>query len=113
MAVASGLRARAGQSADRRPRDCRRWLPEYHALRSRPKRKRRPWSSSRRSEYFWNLQRHCSGIVHAVIGSLGAFVARIRAPLSALTASQHLAGIAIVTAGCFLAEAMASKKGRP
>ena len=82
-------------------------------LRSRPKRKRRPWSSSRRSEYFRNLQWHCSGIVHAGIGNLGACVARIRSPLSALTASQHLTGIAIVTAGCLLAEDKALKKGRP
>jgi hypothetical protein len=63
--------------------------------------------------YFWNRHLHRSGIVQFGIGSFGARDARIRLESSALTASQHLDGFAIVTAGNFCACAMALKKGRP
>src|SRR4026209_1773006 len=101
------------QSADRRPGEVRRWLAAYQAPRSRPKLKRRPWSSSRRSVYFWNLQRHSPGLEHLGIGSVGACIARIRLRLSELTASQRFAGIATVTAENLMDRGTVLKKGRP
>ena len=52
-------------------------------------------------------------MVQSGIGSFGACDARIRLPSSALTASQHLDGFAIVTAGNFWPWDIELKKGRP
>src|SRR5687767_65609 len=89
------------QSAPRRPRDWRRCAPPYQAPRVDPNAKRRPCSSSRRSEYLRNRQRHSWGIVQLGKGRAGALAASRRESSSALTAPQALGPPTIVTAANF------------